>query len=129
MSYSSDFRQKVIDAIEINGYKKTEASEMFNVSRNTINLWLKRKRETGDFQPLPTIPKTDGNKIKDWQLFKDFVQLNGDKTQEEMASLWGEEISRSSIARGLKKIGFTRKKKLLAIKKEMKLNVKNLSRN
>jgi transposase len=46
--YSYDFRQKVIEAIELDGRKKCEVSEIFNISRNTINLWLKRKEQTGD---------------------------------------------------------------------------------
>lgn len=45
--YSYDFRQKVIDAIELDGRKKCEVSEIFNISRNTIDLWL-RKAQTGD---------------------------------------------------------------------------------
>jgi transposase len=45
--YSYDFRQKVIQAIELDGLKKQEASELFNISRNTINLWLKRSRRNG----------------------------------------------------------------------------------
>jgi transposase len=32
--YSYDFRQKVIQAIELDGLKKQEASELFNISRN-----------------------------------------------------------------------------------------------
>lgn len=51
--YSYDFRQKVIQSIELDGLKKSEASELFNISRNTINLWLQRKAETGDVLPLP----------------------------------------------------------------------------
>ena len=47
--YSYDFRQKVIQPIELDGLKKHEASELLNISRNTINLWLQRKAETGDF--------------------------------------------------------------------------------
>lgn len=47
--YSYDLRQKVIDAIELDGMPKTEASQVFHVSRNTINLWLQRKAQTGDF--------------------------------------------------------------------------------
>ncbi|TVR03967.1 MAG: IS630 family transposase, partial [Phormidium sp. GEM2.Bin31] len=50
-SYSYDLRQKVINAIELDGMKKSEASQVFGISRNTIHLWLKRKAETGDFQP------------------------------------------------------------------------------
>ncbi|WP_286171733.1 IS630 transposase-related protein, partial [Limnospira platensis] len=38
--YSYDLRQKVINAIELDGMPKTEASQVFHVSRNTINLWL-----------------------------------------------------------------------------------------
>ena len=41
--YSYDCRQKVIQAIELDGVKKREANELFNISRNTINLWLQRK--------------------------------------------------------------------------------------
>ncbi|MDC0836583.1 IS630 transposase-related protein, partial [Limnoraphis robusta] len=51
--YSYDLRQKVIDAIELDGMPKTEASQVFHVSRNTINLWLQRKAQTGDFLPKP----------------------------------------------------------------------------
>ena len=54
--YSYDFRQKVIQAIELDGLNKNEASELFNISRNTINLWLQRKTETGDVQALPNHP-------------------------------------------------------------------------
>lgn len=36
-AYSYDFRQKVIESIELNGFKKQDASQMFNISRNTIN--------------------------------------------------------------------------------------------
>ncbi len=81
--------------------------------RNTIRLWLKRERETGDFQALPNQPPGNGHKITDWEKFTKFVEVNGDKTQVEMAQLWTEKISERTISRGLKKIGFTRKKKLM----------------
>jgi len=46
--YSYDLRQKVLQAIKLDGLKKSEASQLFNISRNTIDLWLKRLEETGD---------------------------------------------------------------------------------
>jgi transposase len=125
--YSYDFRQKVIWAIENDGFKKSEVSEMFNISRNTIDLWLKRRTETGDFQAKPNLPTGHNHKITDWDQFRKFAQANGDKTQEEMAELWPDDISARTISRALHKIGFTRKKKLLVIKKEMKKNDKNFS--
>jgi len=115
--YSYDLRQKVIQAIKLNGLKVKEASEMFNISRNTIRLWLKRQRETGDFQALPNQPLGNGHKITDWQKFADFVATNGDKTQAQMAQLWSDEISERTISRALKKMGLTRKKKLMGTKR------------
>lgn len=109
--YSYDLRTKVIEAIELDGLKKSEVSEIFNVSRNTINLWLRRKAETGDYQAQSTTHISPNRKIKDGQKFQEFVKANGDKTQAEMAELWQEEISARTISRALKQIGFTRKKK------------------
>jgi len=110
--YSYDLRQKVIQAIELDGMKKSEAAEIFQISRNTINLWLRRKAITGDYQALPNQPPGNNHKITDWEKFTQFVHNNGDKTQVKMAKLWPEEISERTISRALKKIGFTRKKNL-----------------
>jgi transposase len=119
--YSYDLRQKVIQAIELDGMKKSQVAKIFQISRNTIDLWLKRKANTGDYAPSPNQPPGNGHKIKDFVKFREFVQANGDKTQVEMAALWSEDISDRTISRALKKIGFTRKKKLMVIESEMKL--------
>ncbi len=37
----NDLRQKVIQAIEQDGLPKGEASKLFRISRNTIDLWFK----------------------------------------------------------------------------------------
>jgi len=124
--YSYDFRQKVIEAIELNGLKKSEVSELFNISRNTIDLWLKRKAETGDFQATLNQPCGHNNKITDWSKFRAFVKVHGDKTQAQMAELWEGEISARTISRALQKIGFTQKKRPMAIKNAASPNVKRL---
>jgi transposase len=49
----------------LDGLKKREASELFNISRNTIDLWLQRKAETGDVQALPNRPRGNNHKITD----------------------------------------------------------------
>jgi transposase len=123
--YSQDFRKKVLEAIQLDGLKKKEASELFHISRNTINLWIQRVEETGDCQAKPTSLPGKGEIITDWDKFRSFVKENQDKTQAEMAELWGN-ISDRTICRGLKKIRFTRKKKPMAIGNEMKLNEPNL---
>ncbi len=108
--YSYDLRQKVIAAIEMDGMRKGEASLIFSISRNTIDLWLKRQAETGDYQAKSTQPRRDGSKITDWEEFRAFAQAHGDKTQAEMAQLWERPISARTISRALGKIDFTRKK-------------------
>ena len=37
-AYSDDFRRKVIEAIELDAHRKNVVSELFNISRNTIDL-------------------------------------------------------------------------------------------
>jgi transposase len=88
--YGYDFWRKVIEAIELDGRKKCEVSEVFNISRNTINLWLNRKEQTGDFLPEPNRRPGNNHKITDWNKFTEFASANGDKTQEQMAQLWDE---------------------------------------
>ncbi|MDJ0708368.1 MAG: IS630 family transposase [Leptolyngbyaceae cyanobacterium MO_188.B28] len=108
--YSYDLRRKVIDAIELDGMKRCEASEYFHISRNTINLWLHLKAETGDVHPKVREHTGHSHKITDWEKFRAFAQKHHDKTQKEMAELWEGDISDRTISRALKKIGFTRKK-------------------
>ncbi len=125
-SYSYDLRRKVIEAIEFNGMKRCEASEFFNISRNTINTWFQRRRETGDFKAKVRENRGNGQKITDWEKFRAFVETHGDKTQAEMAELWDGEISDRTISRALKKIGFTRKKRPTATVNGMRTNDRSL---
>ena len=109
--YSYDLRQKVIQALELDGMKKSEAAQVSQISRNTIDLWLKRRTETGDYQAKPRQPSGNGHKITDWEKFRSFAAQHGDKTQIEMAELWEGQISARTISPALHKIGFTRKKR------------------
>ncbi len=108
--YSHDLRSKVIEALE-RGMRKSEASKIFNISRNTIDLWLKRREETGSYQAKQQYQKGYGAKIPDLEKFKEFAQNNGHLTQKEMAEVWEFDISDRTISKGLKKINFSRKKR------------------
>ena len=118
--YDYDLRCKVIEAIELNGMKRCEASDVFGISRNTINLWFQRKAETGDVKPKPAEHRGHSHKIRDWPKFEAFVANHADKTQAQLAELWEDEISERTISRALKKIGFTRKKRPTVIENEMR---------
>ena len=110
--YSLDLRQKVIEAIELNGMTKSEASTAFQISRNTIDLWLKRKALTGSLVASSNAPVSPQRKISDLEAFRIFAHQHRYKTQVEMAELWPGEISQRTISRALKRIGWTQKKDL-----------------
>jgi transposase len=108
-SYSYDLRMKVIDAIDA-GMGKTQASKVFKISRNTINLWLTRRQETGNCRAKVGYQRGYNPKTTNLEEFREFVKKHGSQTQAEMAEAWGEKISDQTIGKALKKIGFTRKK-------------------
>lgn len=121
-AYSYDFRQRVLQALELDGFKKSEVSQLFNISRNTIDLWLKRKAATGDVQAKQRQATSQRQKITDWEKFRMFAKAHEDKTQVEMAALWESTISDRTISRALAKLGWTRKKRLTGIASGMKPN-------
>ncbi len=46
--YSYDLRKKAVNA-HYRGEKKIAICRLMKISRNTLDLWLKREQETGDF--------------------------------------------------------------------------------
>lgn len=114
--YSYDLRRKVIEAID-GGMGKTQASKIFRISRNTIDLWLHRRKETGDYKADDGYQRGYGAKIIDLEEFKEFARKHGSQTQREMAEAWQGEISDLTIGKALKKIKFTRKKNLRVSRK------------
>lgn len=110
IAYSQDLRKRAINLIE-RGMSISNVSRLLKISRPTIYKWRHQWEKTGSTRPLTNSPPPQPAKIKDWRRFREFVDNNGDKTQEEMAILWGN-CSRHTISRGLKKIGYTRKKNL-----------------
>jgi transposase len=46
--YSYDLRKKAIEAVK-RGQRKTDVCRFLKLSRNTLDLWLKREKETGGY--------------------------------------------------------------------------------
>ena len=119
--YDNDLRQKVIQAIEQDGLPKGEASKLFRISRNTIDLWFKRKAETGDIQPKKRDFSNAKQKITDLNEFRQFAEQHQDRTPAEMAELWEGTVSTRTISRRLADLNWSRKKRLMGIENEMRL--------
>ena len=121
--YSYDMRQKAITAVK-RGERKTTVAQMFGISRNTLDLWLKRQAQTGDCQAITHFQTGCRHKITDWERFGEFAHKHGGKTQAQMAQLWGDNLSQQDISRALAKLGLSRKKRLTATKNAMNSSVK-----
>jgi transposase len=116
--YSYDMRQKAIAAVK-RGEGKTKVAQMFGISRNTLDLWLKREAQTGDCQAITNFQTGCRHKITDWERFGAFAQQHGGKTQAQMASLWGEGVTQQNISNALGKMGLSRKKRHTVIENGM----------
>ena len=117
-AYSYDLRKKVMDGLD-SGVGVSILASRFDIGKTTIYEWQQRRQATGDFCSKEQGIVGYGHKITDWDAFKSFAKKYGDKTQSEMAELWEGDISRQTIHRGLKKIGFTRKKRHMATRSVM----------
>jgi len=116
--YSYDLRTKAIEAVE-RGERKSDVCRMLKISRNTLDLWLKRREKTGDYQAITNFQKGCGHKITDWERFEAFVKEHGGKTQAQLAQLWGEGVTQQNISDALQKLSLTRKKRPTAIENGM----------
>ena len=97
-SYSYDLRTKVINAID-EGMGKTQVSRIFKISRNTIDLWLKKREKTGDYRAEVGYQRGYNSKLSNLEKFREFAETYGSLTQKEMAEKWSEEISVASHSR------------------------------
>lgn len=121
--YSDDFRQKAVEAVD-RGERKSQVCRMFNISRNTLDLWLKRRQQTGSAGAIRNYQRGPQPKIADLARFREFAQQHGHLTQQDMAQQWSQPISDRTIGKALKRIEFTRKKRHTVTESAMKPSAK-----
>ena len=121
MSYSVDLRERVIAYIEQGG-KKVNASILFNVSRPTIDKWVQLKQKTGSLKPLPLAPRS-WRKINP-EFLLSYINESPDKILNEYAEHFN--VSNSGIWRSLHRNNFTRKKRQISIRNDVRKNDLNI---
>ena len=107
MVYSIDFRKKVLTYYERTG-SITEASQVFQISRNTIYGWLKLKEKTGELNHQ--VKETKPRKV-DRDRLKNHLTDNPDAYLTEIASEFG--CHPTTIHYALKAMDYTRKKRTI----------------
>jgi transposase len=121
--YSVDLRERAIALIDA-GQKVSQVAELFLVAPNTVRNWLILRKETKGLFPKEGYQKGHSHKIIDLETFKKFADAHSGETLEMMAQALGN-TSDTTVGRMMKKIGYTRKKRHLDIKKGMKKSVSN----
>lgn len=114
-AYSTDLRQKIIETYENERISQRQLAQRFRVATSFVIKLLKQHRETGDLAPKtsPGRPRElDDEQMKQVQAL---VEANPDATLDELraevAQACGVTVSRPTMGRVMKRLGFTRKKK------------------
>lgn len=113
-AYSADLRERVLRAAD-QGIPQQEIVRTLGVSLATIGRYLKQRRETGHMRPK-AIPGRPSKKIEPLRAGLGAQLLTfPDATLEQHAHYWqqrqGIPVSRWSVGRAIKRMGWTRKKR------------------
>jgi transposase len=114
-AYSPDLREKVLRAVD-QGKARREIVNVFGVSLATLKRYLKQRRERGNVLPKP-IPGRPSKKFAPLEAgLVAQLKAHSDATLQEHCRLWEEahamRVSTSTMSRAIRRVGWTRKKKL-----------------
>jgi transposase len=112
-SYSSDLRERVIGAVEMEGASRREAAERFDISVSSSIRWLQRWQKSGSSAPKPrggSVSRLEAHAERILALIAERPDLT---LKETLAELLKRRIrtSRSALSRFFGRHGITFKKK------------------
>lgn len=122
MKYPIIFRKRVIAHYKKSN-NKSKTCSLFEISVVTLNKWLDMLEQNGNLEDAPL--KRGWRKLNP-DLLKEYVTINPDLYIKDYANYFGVTIS--CVWDALKRLGFTRKKRLYCIKSGMKKNEKYLQK-
>lgn len=116
--YSLDLRRKIVDAYDRGEGSVRDLAERFDVAPNTVQNYLTRRRQTGSLTPLPHgggPPRRLGRRHE--RVLLELLREQNDRTDAEyarrLAQRTGLRVSPRTINRAWRRLGITRKKKVL----------------
>ena len=121
--YSNDLRQKVLDFYKKSGHKSNTCS-VFGIGRMTLDRWIELERVQGHVNRPHPEKAGRPYKIKDLTAFKKFVEDTQFSQAKELVPLFekqfGYAVRYSNILFALKKLGWSRKKRVFSTDKPIK---------
>jgi transposase len=112
-AYSQDLRERILRTVD-QEYPRSEIVQFFGISLSTLKRYLKQRREEGHVRPkaIPGRPPKKRTPVEAGVLPQ--LQARDDATLEQHCDLWeqtrGERVSRWTMSRAIKRLGWTRKK-------------------
>lgn len=112
-SYSGDLRERVIEAVEIEGASRREAAERFGVSVSSGVRWLQRWNESGSAAPKPRGGSVSPLEAHEERILALIAERPDLTLKETLVELLKRRIrtSRSALSRFFGRHGVTFKKK------------------
>jgi transposase len=112
-AYSVDLRKKIVNAVR-RGRPKAEVARIFGVGISSVKRYMKMAEVDGSLDPK----KAPGKKRKldetGMMLLEEDLRARPTATYEQRANfldaLLGMRVSKSTICRAVKRLGYTRKK-------------------
>lgn len=112
-AYSQDLRERVLRAID-HGKSQQEIVEALGVSLATIKRYVKQRREVGHVRPKAIPGRTPRKQAKLQAELEPQLRAHDDVSLQRHCDLWeqtcGERISRWTMSRAIKQLGWSRKK-------------------
>lgn len=109
MSHSTDLRRRIVKAVRQKGYTLRRAAEVFEVSKSSVERWLRRH---DDLTPRTSSGRPSVlNEHRSWVVEN---LLNNDLTHQARCDAFfehsGVRVSTATMSRWVKRLGNTRKK-------------------
>lgn len=121
VTYSLDFRKKIVSAYEAGNTSIRKVAERFMVTKRTVQRLIQQHRETGDLTPKKVGTKKTSPLEEYKEIIVETVEQHPDWTLwqycEEIAEKTGVSVSAGSMSRFLAKHNLTLKKRHFAAKK------------
>ena len=120
-AYSVDLRMKIVDAVQ-RGRPKAEVARIFGVGISSVKRYTKIAQNEGSLDPK----KAPGKKRKldesGMKLLQEDLRTRPSATYEQRATfldaLLGVRVSKSTICRMIKRLGYTRKRSVDASERD-----------
>ena len=125
-NYSLDLRKKVMQ-FYTESQHKSKTCRTFNMARSTLDDWILLEKNTGELKQQKSDKVGRPKMIKDWEAFKNFVEMTPFTQAKELVPLFelkfGYSISYAVVLLGLHRLGWSQKRMSASTVKRRRVSV------